>query len=110
MADADDETPSSQPHEEDGPLELSRELEGRPPEKIGTVSVGESLPQRQERTRAYLAMGLLVSLGITIFFVGVVVWRGSLEDRPMSKELLVLIWTSQVTLASSALGFYFGTK
>jgi hypothetical protein len=34
----------------------------------------------------------------------------SQERRNMHRELITILWTSQVTLAGSALGFYFGSQ
>jgi hypothetical protein len=62
----------------------------------------------QERTRARLAMGLLFLLGGSL--IGIAIYVALNRDDVTNRELITLIWTSEVTLASSALGFYFGSK
>jgi hypothetical protein len=62
----------------------------------------------QEKTRASLAMGLLFLLGGSL--IGIAIYVALNRDDVSNRELITLIWTSEVTLASSALGFYFGSK
>lgn len=66
------------------------------------------LEESQEKTRARLATGLLFLLGGSLF--GIAVYIALNKDDVTNRELITLIWTSLVTLASSALGFYFGSK
>jgi hypothetical protein len=66
------------------------------------------IPASQERTRSWLALGLLALL--TISLIGIAVYIAINKDDVTNRELITLIWTSEVTLASSALGFYFGSK
>jgi hypothetical protein len=66
------------------------------------------LAASQEKTRARLAMGLLFLLGGSL--IGIAIYVALNRDDVTNRELITLIWTSEVTLASSALGFYFGSK
>jgi hypothetical protein len=66
------------------------------------------IPASQEKTRARLAMGLLFLLGCSL--LGIAAYIALNRDDVTNRELITLIWTSEVTLASSALGFYFGSK
>ncbi len=66
------------------------------------------IPASQERTRSWLALGLLALL--TISLIGIAVYIAINKDDVTNRELITLIWTSEVTLARSALGFYFGSK
>jgi hypothetical protein len=66
------------------------------------------IPASQEKTRARLAMGLLFLLGGSL--IGIAIYIALNRDDVTNRELITLIWTSEVTLASSALGFYFGSK
>jgi hypothetical protein len=66
------------------------------------------IPASQEKTRAKLAMGLLHLLGGSL--IGIAVYIALNKDDVTNRELITLIWTSLVTLAGSALGFYFGSK
>ncbi|NJM27580.1 MAG: hypothetical protein HC856_03865 [Pseudanabaena sp. RU_4_16] len=66
------------------------------------------IPASQEKTRARLAMGLLFLLGGSL--IGIAIYVAFNRDDATNRELITLIWTSEVTLASSALGFYFGSK
>jgi len=63
--------------------------------------------EKQEETRGRLALYLLIGLGVTLIGIGVYVFF-SLDDVMTKRELITLIWTSEVTLVSGALGFYFG--
>jgi len=67
------------------------------------------IPVLQEKTRGRLAFGLLVGLGITLIGIGVYIFLCQ-EEAISKRELIILVWTSEVTLVSSALGFYFGSK
>ncbi|MDX1976846.1 MAG: hypothetical protein SFT94_04160 [Pseudanabaenaceae cyanobacterium bins.68] len=84
-------------------LEISKaELPGI---QLGDISI------RQEKTRGRLAWGLMIGNGATLIvifcFAAAQIYRG---ETSAAKELLALAWTSQITLLSSALGFYFGSK
>lgn len=111
------------PNPENAPQDIDRELTpnagGEPAPDTDAfqslkpgpqVATGLSLRTLlQERTRSFLAGGILLLLGATLGGVGYYVFTVKDKD-PESRELITLIWTSQVTLASSALGFYFGSK
>lgn len=75
------------------------------------------IEQQRERARNFLSAGLLILL--TASLLGTVVYtivdvrnpkELSQERRNMHRELITILWTSQVTLAGSALGFYFGSQ
>ena len=70
------------------------------------------IPTLREKTRAKLAQSLLWLLGLTLLGVGAyIVWSGHTKtEKSFHKELITVIWTSQVTLVSGALGFYFGSQ
>jgi hypothetical protein len=66
------------------------------------------IPFLQEQTRTWLAITLIVGLEITFGAIGVFIYFT--EDQGIKRELITLVLTSEVTLVSSALGFYFGSK
>lgn len=67
--------------------------------------------EAQERTRAKLAYCLLGVLGVTLLGVGIFITVSpDGEKAEKDRELLTLIWTSEVALVGSALGFYFGSQ
>lgn len=77
------------------------------PKEIPRFDIVES----QEHTRANLAYGLLGLLFVTLAGSGVfVAFAPQGENTKNNRELLTLIWTSEVTLVGSALGFYFGSQ
>lgn len=77
------------------------------PKEIPRFDIVES----QERTRANLAYGLLGLLVVTLAGVGAfITFAPDGEKAENNRELLTLIRTSEVTLVSSALGFYFGSQ
>ncbi len=77
------------------------------PEEIPRFDIVES----QERTRANLAYGLLWLLAATLAGAGLfVTFAPESKNTEDNRELLTLIWTSEVTLVGSALGFYFGSQ
>ncbi|WP_019499841.1 hypothetical protein [Pseudanabaena sp. PCC 6802] len=82
--------------------------EGRQNEVIENKRPPFVLEESQEKTRARLAMGLLLLLGGSL--IGIAVYIALNKDDVTNRELITLVWTSLVTLASSALGFYFGSK
>jgi hypothetical protein len=61
-----------------------------------------------ERTRTWLAITLIVGLEVTFGAIGIFIYLT--EDQAIKRELITLVLTSEVTLVSSALGFYFGSK
>lgn len=93
-------------------------------EKLATLTrpkTDESIPNLQEKTRAYLAKGLIWILGGSVLLISAYVVANVIlavfnkdnkdnEAVKSSKDLIILIWTSEVTLVSGALGFYFGSK
>lgn len=91
--------------ESDDSLPLDQSL--LKPKEIPRFDIVES----QERTRANLAYGLLGILVVTLAGVGVfITFAPSGEKTESHRDLLTLIWTSEVTLVGSALGFYFGSQ
>jgi hypothetical protein len=94
--------------------------------EISEVSAGETLeiskpeftgfqidgiPVRQEKTRGRLAWGLMIGNGATLIVIFCFsAYEIYIGESSAAKELLTLAWTSQITLLSSALGFYFGSK
>jgi len=72
---------------------------------------------QRERARTLLSVGLLRLLAASLvgtgayIFVDLLIPRNVSEQRSNShRELITIIWTSQVTLVGSALGFYFGSE
>ena len=87
-------------------VEIPKEDKGNPP-----------IEQQRERARTYLSIGLLILLTASLIGTAVYIIADvrnpkelSQERRNMHRELITIIWTSQVTLAGSALGFYFGSQ
>jgi hypothetical protein len=75
------------------------------------------IEQQRERARTYLSIGLLILLTASLIGTAVYIIADvrnpkelSQERRNMHRELITILWTSQVTLAGSALGFYFGSQ
>lgn len=67
------------------------------------------IPVLQDKTRVWLATSILIGLGVTL--VGIFAYVFFSQEEAISKrELITLVWTSEVTLVSSVLGFYFGSK
>jgi len=62
----------------------------------------------QEQTRTWLAITLVVGLEVTFAAIGIFIYFA--QDDSIKRELITLVLTSEVTLVSSALGFYFGSK
>lgn len=72
---------------------------------------------QRERARTRLSSGLLGLLTASLVGTGVYIFLDLLIPRQvpqersnMHRELITIIWTSQVTLVGSALGFYFGSE
>lgn len=72
---------------------------------------------QRERARTRLSGGLLglltaslIGTGAYIFIDFLIPRQISQERSNMHRELITIIWTSQVTLVGSALGFYFGSE
>ena len=87
-------------------VEIPKEDKGNPP-----------IEQQRERARTYLSIGLLILLTASLIGTAVYIIADvrnpkelSQERRNMHRELITILWTSQVTLAGSALGFYFGSQ
>jgi hypothetical protein len=84
------------------------------------VSVDEKpvgVEVQRERTRTRLAGGLLGLLAFSLLGIGAyvivdVVFPQSLseERKDSHREIITIVWTSQVTLVSGALGFYFASE
>ena len=73
--------------------------------------------QQRETTRSKLAIGLLWLISITVIGIGIYIFLGTYthtqsetKDIDTYRELITLIWTSEVALVSGALGFYFGSQ
>ncbi len=86
---------------------------------------GDTLPDKQEKTRAWLATFLTYTLAGTIttsfiLIIGLVVMSGFFVDEKrnssfdktsaLAKDLITFILTAQTGLIGTALGFYFGSK
>jgi hypothetical protein len=75
-----------------------------------------NIQQSQEFTRSKLAGILMTLLGISIFGIGAYIWSikdtkdSNVEALKNSRELITLVWTSQVTLTSGALAYYFASN
>jgi hypothetical protein len=67
-----------------------------------------NIQQSQEITRSILAGFLMFLLGVSIFGIGIFIWN--IKDTQDSKELITLVWTSQVTLTIGALAYYFASN
>jgi hypothetical protein len=121
---------------ENSPLSLDEFVKTR--DKLGTSSLGRTstlqkaevtvldpgiqetqvgVEVQRERARTRLSGGLLglltaslVGTGAYIFLDLLVPRQVSQERSNMHRELITIIWTSQVTLVGSALGFYFGSE
>lgn len=99
------------------PLDLDEltETQGRnlhtPSIKIESTPI--DIATQREKTRTLLAIYLLGLL--TVSLVGIGVYIAFDRDRTPAesdkhREILTIVWTSQVTLVSAALGFYFGSE
>jgi hypothetical protein len=73
--------------------------------------------QQREQARTFLSGGLLILLTASLIGTAIYIIADvrnpkelSQERRNMHRELITILWTSQVTLAGSALGFYFGSQ
>lgn len=121
---------------ENSPLSLDEFVKTR--DKLGTSSLGRTstlqktevtvldpgiqetqvgVEVQRERARTRLSGGLLglltaslIGTGAYIFLDLLVPRQVSQERSNMHRELITIIWTSQVTLVGSALGFYFGSE
>ena len=82
-------------------------------EKLKAVDI-DPATLLQENTRTWLALSLVGLLASTLVLFGFYIyWNKDSKDTEglkSSKELLTLIWTSEVTLVSGALGFYFASS
>jgi hypothetical protein len=121
---------------ENQPISLDKFVQVR--DKTGASSLGKSAkPQKseatildpgiqetqvgvevqRERARTRLSVGLLGLLTASLAGTGAYIFLDLLVPRQISqersnmhRELITIIWTSQVTLVGSALGFYFGSE
>jgi hypothetical protein len=111
-----DETRQTQTSDEQLRLSIQSESQTDDLDKTRQTQTSDEQPRplvfdlvaSQERTRAWLAMGLLALLVLSV--IGIAVYLAFNRDDDANRELITLVWTSEVTLASSALGFYFGSK
>ena len=62
----------------------------------------------EDLTRTWLAIGLVIGLGVTLVAIGVEIFLT--EDPNIKRELTILVWTSMITLVSGVLGYYFASK
>ena len=76
-----------------------------------------SIEVKREQTRSRLAGGLLGLLALSLLGIGTYIcsdiWFSGNTDQQKSdlhRELMTIVWTSQVTLVSGALGYYFGSE
>ncbi|MDJ0706028.1 MAG: hypothetical protein QNJ46_22385 [Leptolyngbyaceae cyanobacterium MO_188.B28] len=76
-----------------------------------------NIEAKREQTRAWLAGGLLgllalSLLGIAAYIFSDILVTGKNDERQsdLHRELMTIVWTSQVTLVSGALGYYFGSE
>ncbi len=84
---------------------------------ISTTEIPVGVEVQREKTRTRLVGGLLGLLAFSLFGVGAyiivdTVFPSNLseEKRNSHRELMTIIWTSQVTLVSGAICFYFGSE
>lgn len=89
-------------------LDTVTETAGKPYPQPTSPTV-KDLATRQERTRSYLAIGFVCILASTVIGVGALITFAS-DKVSAHEDIINLIWTSEVTLVGSVLGFYFGTK
>ena len=88
----------------------------RPVEKPQGISPAKrekvDIPALREGTRAVLAKRLLWILsGTLVGVIAYIVWSSYTDnEEDFHREIITVIWTSQVTLVSGALGFYFGSQ
>lgn len=84
-----------------------------PTKEAKIISVSD-LELQQETTRTWLAISLVLLLAVTLVLLGCYIFwtkdSKESESTKSSKELLTLIWTSEVTLVSGALGYYFASS
>lgn len=72
--------------------------------------VDEKIALWREITRNGITIILLLGVVGTILGTFLYINKSEKNVQETSKDLITLMWTSQVTLLGSALGFYFGTK
>jgi hypothetical protein len=84
---------------------------------ISATEIPVGVEVQREKTRTRLAGGLLGLLAFSLFGIGIYIISDTFfpqnlsEDKKNShRELITIIWTSQVTLVSGAFGFYFGSE
>jgi hypothetical protein len=84
------------------PLDLTKE----PPEgPVPQPTIAPYDPTRlREHTRTWVVAGIGIILAVTIIGLFVLVWRGKIEGPDFMKA----VYSPLVTLAGTALGFYFG--
>lgn len=85
--------------------------------KISVSETPVAVEVQRERTRTYLAAGLVALLGLSLFGIGLYIILDTIfprdvsqEKKDMHRELITIVWTSQVTLVSGAIGFYFASE
>jgi hypothetical protein len=100
-------------------LDSITETVGKPNPPVSSSGITEkkfNIQQSQEFTRSALAGFLMFLLGASIFGVGAYIWStrdikdSNTEALKNSRELITLLWTSQVTLTSGALAYYFASN
>jgi hypothetical protein len=92
------------------PIQIEEEISNIKEASINsakTLAVND-IPILKERTRTWLAITLVVGLEVTFAAIGVFIYFT--QDDSIKRELTTLVLTSEVTLVSSALGFYFGSQ
>ncbi|NES97941.1 MAG: hypothetical protein F6K32_22575 [Desertifilum sp. SIO1I2] len=99
------------------PLDLDEltGTQGRTPNlpSIKIESTPIDIATQREKTRTWLAVYLLGLLTVSLIGIGIYITvdRGrETGESERHREILTIVWTSQVTLVSAALGFYFGSE
>jgi heme/copper-type cytochrome/quinol oxidase subunit 2 len=78
----------------------------------------DALEWKREITRSILSCVLVLGVLGTILGTFIYIFRSTARESDKeqvqatssNKELITVMWTSQITLLGSALGFYFGSK
>ena len=109
------EKPEDQKDQNKSELESQQEIQTElsyPREKVVTLEPQEKefyLEKGQEKTRGILTYVLVGTLVVSLVVFSIFIFISDLNGES-KKELITLIWTSQITLIGTALGFYFGKK
>lgn len=114
---ADNFTPIEKEIEKEGLIKLIETVETTNNQIISTKReverLSKSVASKRENARTGLAITLLATLSLTIIGTFYYIFnppQNSNGNNSDSKDLITLIWTTQVSLLGSALGFYFGNS